>query len=169
MYKKVLDCIKNIFNNYFEVSITVSSILIIVIAAFIDWYFFLMACPMCILTRYVFGLVAISGLISLILKRKYFGYILIIISSVIGLLVTLIQIYIQNMSPEQIAQLAGSCSRPFHISVEYEGIITTIKETLEGGPSCAEDGMRILFNFAEWAFIFFFVYLVFTVLKTKKG
>ena len=169
MYKKVLDCIKNIFNNYFEVSITVSSILIIVIAAFIDWYFFLMACPMCILTRYVFGLVAISGLISLILKRKYFGYILIIISSVIGLLVTLRQIYIQNMSPEQIAQLAGSCSRPFHISVEYEGIITTIKETLEGGPSCAEDGMRILFNFAEWAFIFFFVYLVFTVLKTKKG
>ena len=169
MYKKVLDCIKNIFNNYFEVSITVSSILIIVIAAFIDWYFFLMACPMCILTRYVFGLVAISGLISLILKRKYFGYILIIISSVIGLLVTLRQIYIQNMSPEQIAQLAGSCSRPFHISVEYEGIITTIKETLEGGPSCAEDGMRILFNFAEWAFIFFFVYLVFTVLKTKKS
>ena len=169
MYKKVLDCIKNIFNNYFEVSITVSSILIIVLAAFIDWYFFLMACPMCILTRYVFGLVAISGLISLILKRKYFGYILIIISSVIGLLVTLRQIYIQNMSPEQIAQLAGSCSRPFHISVEYEGIITTIKETLEGGPSCAEDGMRILFNFAEWAFIFFFVYLVFTVLKTKKG
>tara|TARA_Y100000741_G_scaffold292255_1_gene232467 strand:- start:190 stop:699 length:510 start_codon:yes stop_codon:yes gene_type:complete len=169
MYKKVLDCIKNIFNNYFEVSIIVSSILIIVIAAFIDWYFFLMACPMCILTRYVFGLVAISGLISLILKRKYFGYILIIISSVIGLLVTLRQIYIQNMSPEQIAQLAGSCSRPFHISVEYEGIITTIKETLEGGPSCAEDGMRILFNFAEWAFIFFFVYLVFTVLKTKKG
>jgi len=169
MYKKVLDCIKNIFNNYFEGSIIVSSILIIVIAAFIDWYFFLMACPMCILTRYVFGLVAISGLISLILKRKYFGYILIIISSVIGLLVTLRQIYIQNMSPEQIAQLAGSCSRPFHISVEYEGIITTIKETLEGGPSCAEDGMRILFNFAEWAFIFFFVYLVFTVLKTKKG
>ena len=169
MYKKVLDCIKNIFNNYFEVSIIVSSILIIVIAAFIDWYFFLMACPMCILTRYVFGLVAISGLISLILKRKYFGYILIIISSVIGLLVTLRQIYIQNMSPEQIAQLAGSCSRPFHISVEYEGIITTIKETLEGGPSCAEDGMRILFNFAEWAFIFFFVYLVVTVLKTKKG
>ena len=169
MYKKVLDCIKNIFNNYFEGSIIVSSILIIVIAAFIDWYFFLMACPMCILTRYVFGLVAISGLISLILKRKYFGYILIIISSVIGLLVTLRQIYIQNMSPEQIAQLAGSCSRPFHISVEYEGIITTIKETLEGGPSCAEDGMRILFNFAEWAFIFFFVYLVFTVLKTKKS
>ena len=169
MYKKVLDCIKNIFNNYFEVSITVTSILIIVIAAFIDWYFFLMACPMCILTRYVFGLVAISGLISLILKRKYFGYILIIISSVIGLLVTLRQIYIQNMSPEQIAQLAGGCSRPFHISVEYEGIITTIKKTLEGGPSCAEDGMRFLFNFAEWGFIFFFVYLIATILKIRSG
>ena len=169
MYKKVLDCIKNIFNNYFEVSITVSSILIIVLAAFIDWYFFLMACPMCILTRYVFCLVAISGLISLILKRKYFGYVLIIISSVIGLLVTLRQIYIQNMSTEQIAQLAGGCSRPFHTSVEYEGVITAIKKTLEGGPSCAEDGMRILFNFAEWAFIFFFVYLVITALKIKKG
>ena len=169
MYKIVLDRIKNIFNNYFEVSITVTSILIIVIAAFIDWYFFLMACPMCILTRYVFGLVAISGLISLILKRKYFGYILIIISSVIGLLVTLRQIYIQNVLPEQIAQLPGGCSRPLHTSVDYDGIITTIKKALEGGPSCAEDGMRILFNFSESPFIFFFVYLVITALKIKKS
>ena len=128
-----------------------------------------MACPMCILTRYVFVLVAISGLISMIIKKKFYSYVLIIISSVMGLLVTLRQIYIQNMSPEQIDQLAEGCSRPFHVSVEYDGIIKAIKQTLEGGPSCAEDGMRFLFNFAEWGFIFFFVYLIATTLKIRSG
>ena len=102
MYKKPLDFIKNIFNNHFEVSVFLSAILIVVLAIFIDWLFFLMACPMCILTRYVFVLVAISGLISMIIKKKFYSYVLIIISSIIGLLVTLRQIYIQNMSPEQI-------------------------------------------------------------------
>jgi len=53
--------------------------------------------------------------------------------------------------------------------VEYDGIIKAIKQTLEGGPSCAEDGMRFLFNFAEWGFIFFFVYLIATILKIRSG
>ena len=169
MYKKPLDFIKNIFNNHFEVSVFLSAILIVVLAIFIDWLLFLMACPMCILTRYVFVLVAISGLVSMIIKKKFYSYVLIIISSIIGLLVTLRQIYIQNMSPEQIDQLTGGCSRPFHVSVEYDGIIKAIKQTLEGGPSCAEDGMRFLFNFAEWGFIFFFVYLIATILKIRSG
>ena len=167
MYKKILDLIRNVFNNYFEFFVAISAIFIIGLAIIMDWMFFLQACPMCILTRYVFGLIAISACIAMLIKKKILGYILIIISSVIGLLVTSRQIYIQNMSIEEIGRLSG-CSMPFHTQIEYFGIIEAINRVLAGGPSCAEDGWRFVFNFAEWGFIFFFAYLGATILKVRN-
>ena len=53
--------------------------------------------------------------------------------------------------------------------VEKNILIEAINKTLAGGPSCAEDGWRFLFNFAEWGFIFFLIYLVSTILKLRKS
>ena len=113
-------------------------------------------------------LLALSALASMIIKNKVLGRLLIIVSSSLGLLVTSRQIYIQSMSLEDISQLSG-CSMPFHTQVEYFGLIEAINKTLAGGPSCAEDGWRFLFNFAEWGFIFFLIYLVSTILKLRKS
>ena len=167
MYKN-LNFIKDIFHNHFELSVAVSSISIVLLAIVMDRIFFLQACPLCILTRYVFVLLALSALASIIIKKKVLGRLLIIISSSLGLLVTSRQIYIQSMSLEDISQLSG-CSMPFHTQVEYFGLIEAINKTLAGGPSCAEDGWRFLFNFAEWGFIFFLIYLVSTILKIRKS
>jgi disulfide bond formation protein DsbB len=167
MYKN-LNFIKNIFHNHFELSVAVSSISIVLLAIVMDRIFFLQACPLCILTRYVFVLLALSALASMIIKKKVLGRLLIMVSSSLGLLVTSRQIYIQSMSLEDISQLSG-CSMPFHTQVEYFGLIEAINKTLAGGPSCAEDGWRFLFNFAEWGFIFFLIYLVSTILKIRKS
>ena len=167
MYKN-LNFIKNIFLNHFELSVAVSSISIVLLAIVMDRIFFLQACPLCILTRYVFVLLALSALASMIIKKKVLGRLLIMVSSSLGLLVTSRQIYIQSMSLEDISQLSG-CSMPFHTQVEYFGLIEAINKTLAGGPSCAEDGWRFLFNFAEWGFIFFLIYLVSTILKLRKS
>jgi disulfide bond formation protein DsbB len=167
MYKN-LNFIKNIFHNHFELSVAVSSISIVLLAIVMDRIFFLQACPLCILTRYVFVLLALSALASIIIKKKVLGRLLIMVSSSLGLLVTSRQIYIQSMSLEDISQLSG-CSMPFHTQVEYFGLIEAINKTLAGGPSCAEDGWRFLFNFAEWGFIFFLIYLVSTILKLRKS
>ena len=168
MYRNIVNTIKDIFDNHFELSVAVSATVIIVLAIAMDWIFFLQACPMCILTRYVFLLVAISGLIAFLVKRKVIGCTMILISSILGMLVTSKQIYIQNMSTEDINLLSG-CSMPFHTQVEYFGLIEAISRTLAGGPSCAEDGWRFIFNFAEWGFIFFFMYFVTSLLNLKKG
>ena len=167
MYKN-LNFIKNIFHNHFELSVAVSSISIVLLAIVMDRIFFLQACPLCILTRYVFVLLALSALASMIIKKKVLGRLLIMVSASLGLLVTSRQIYIQSMSLEDISQLSG-CSMPFHTQVEYFGLIEAINKTLAGGPSCAEDGWRFLFNFAEWGFIFFLIYLVSTILKLRKS
>ena len=157
---------KKIFNTHFELGVAVSSTMIVVLAIAMDLIFFLQACPMCILTRYVFMLVAVSGLIAFLINKKIPGHILILISSILGLLVTSRQIYIQNMSLEDIDMLSG-CSMPFHTQVEYFGLIEAISRTLAGGPSCAEDGWRFVLNFAEWGFVFFFIYLISTLFKMR--
>ena len=158
---------KKIFNTHFELGVAVSSVMIVVLAIAMDLIFFLQACPMCILTRYVFMLVAISGLIAFLINKKIAGHILILISSILGLLVTSRQIYIQSMSLEDIDMLSG-CSMPFHTQVEYFGLIEAISRTLAGGPSCAEDGWRFVLNFAEWGFVFFFIYLISTLFKMRR-
>ena len=158
---------KKIFNTHFELGVAVSSTMIVVLAIAMDLIFFLQACPMCILTRYVFMLVAVSGLIAFLINKKIAGHVLILISSILGLLVTSRQIYIQSMSLEDIDMLSG-CSMPFHTQVEYFGLIEAISRTLAGGPSCAEDGWRFLLNFAEWGFVFFFIYLISTLFKMRS-
>ena len=167
MYKKIVNLINNIFQNYFELTLMFSALLVIIIAIAMDQFLYLQACALCILTRYVFGMVAVSGLIGFLLKKDLISVSLISVSSIIGMLVTSRQIYIQNMAPNELAQLSG-CGMPFHAQVEYFGIYDAIGRTLSGGPSCAEDGWRFIFNFAEYGFIFFAVYLIVTVFKYRK-
>ena len=167
MFTKILTLIQNIFNNRFEEAVAISSILIIVIAIAMDRIMFLQACPLCILTRYVFALLAISALIGILVKQKIIGRLLIAISSILGILVTSRQIYIQNMTVDELSQLSG-CSMPFHTQVDYFGIINAISRTIAGGPSCAVDGWRFILNFAEWGLLFFVIYLITCLLRLTR-
>jgi len=166
MYNKISAIVKNIFQNYFELSVMFSALAIIFAAIIMDQVMYLQACPLCILTRYVFGLVAISGLLGYLINKQFISAILITISSLIGLFVTSRQIYIQSMSLDELVSLSG-CGMPFHAQVDYFGLIEAINRTLVGGPSCAEDGWRFIFNFAEYGFIFFATYLIATIFKYR--
>ena len=166
MFEKILNFSRNVFRNYFELMVAVTSSLIVLIAIALDWIFFLQACPLCILTRYVFLLVSLSAVFAMIIKQKKIGCIFIMLSSILGILVTSRQIYIQNMSLTDIAQLSG-CSMPLQTQIEYFGLLEAISRTLAGGPSCAEDGMRFIFNFAEWGLLFFLIYLIAVIIKFR--
>ncbi|MAR95809.1 MAG: disulfide bond formation protein B [Gammaproteobacteria bacterium] len=167
MFKKNLNLIKNIYQLYFDIAIAISAMTIILLAVIMDKFLYLQACPLCILTRYIFGMVAISAIIGVLFKTKIIGKLLVIISSIIGILVTTRQIYIQNMSIEDIAELSG-CGMPFNTQIEYFGLLEAIRKTLSGGPSCAEDGWRFILNFAEWGFLFFLTFLIITIVKIKN-
>ena len=77
------------------------------------------------------------------------------------------QIYIQNMTVDELSQLSG-CSMPFHTQVDYFGIINAISRTIAGGPSCAVDGWRFILNFAEWGLLFFVIYLITCLLRLTR-
>ena len=161
--------IKSVYQNYFEIASCLGASAIILLAIIMDNVLGLEACPMCIMTRYIFGMVAVISLIGIITDKFFvINKLLIAFSSIAGLAVTGKQIYLQNLSEEQISNLSMGCGMPLNVQIEYFGFFGGIANAFKGGPTCAEVNWEFIFNFAEWGFIFFIVFFITSVLKIIK-
>ena len=161
--------IKSVYQNYFEIASCLGASAIILLAIIMDNVLGLKACPMCIMTRYIFGMIAVISLIGII-TNKFFviNKLLMVVSSIAGITVTGKQIYLQNLSEEQISSLSMGCGMPLNVQIEYFGFFGGIANAFKGGPTCAEVNWEFIFNFAEWGFIFFTVFFIVSVLKIFK-
>jgi len=161
--------IKSVYQNYFEIASCLGASAIILLAIIMDNVLGLDACPMCIMTRYIFGMIVVISLIGII-TNKFFviNKLLMVVSSIAGITVTGKQIYLQNLSEEQISTLSMGCGMPLNVQIEYFGFFGGIANAFKGGPTCAEVNWEFIFNFAEWGFIFFIVFFITSVLKIIK-
>jgi disulfide bond formation protein DsbB len=161
--------IKSVYQNYFEIASCLGASAIILLAVIMDNVLGLEACPMCIMTRYIFGMIAVISLIGIITNRFFIiNKLLMVLSSIAGITVTGKQIYLQNLSEEQISSLSMGCGMPLNVQIEYFGFFGGIANAFKGGPTCAEVNWEFIFNFAEWGFIFFTVFFIVSVLKIFK-
>ena len=159
---------KNIYTNHFEIASFLGASAIILLAILLDNVLNLRACPLCILTRYIFGVIAVMSLIGFLIKKFYIlNKLLIVLASVYGIAVSLKLIYLQNLSPEEIAMLPMGCDMPLETQIEYFGLFGGLANAFKGGPTCAEESWRFVFNFAEWGLVFFIIYFLATLLKLK--
>jgi len=161
--------IKSVYQNYFEIASCLGASAIILLALIMDNVLGLEACPMCIMTRYIFGMIAVISLIGIITNRFFIiNKLLMVLSSIAGITVTGKQIYLQNLSEEQISSLSMGCGMPLNVQIEYFGFFGGIANAFKGGPTCAEVNWEFIFNFAEWGFIFFTVFFIVSVIKIFK-
>ena len=148
-----------IYVKRFHLNNAILGLSIITIAWIMDIVLALYACPLCILTRYIFGAFAVFSLVTALNNRfKFLNNLLIFGSLIFGIGVTSRQIYIQNLSSEGLNNLSG-CGMPLETTIEFYGFFGGLYKTLQGGPSCAEEGWRFIFNFAEWGLIFFLAFI----------
>ena len=160
---QVLHFIEKLWEIYvkrFHLNNAILSIGIIILAWIMDIVLALYACPLCILTRYVFA--AFNNRFLNLQNIFIFG------SLIFGVGVTSRQIYIQNLSSEGLTNLSG-CGMPLETTIEFYGFFGGIYRTLQGGPSCAEEGWRFIFNFAEWGLIFFLIFIFVNLLNVFKA
>ena len=116
--------------------------------------------------RYLFVFIAAYSFVGFLFKKtRFLSRLLTVFFGVLGLIVNSRQIYLQNMSADEISMLTPNCGMPLETQIEYFGFFAGIGRAFEGGPTCAEDGWRFIFNFAEWALIFFIVFVSASVLK----
>ena len=166
MFNKVIGIIKTVYQNYFEIGATIGALLIVGMAVVMDRLLYLDACPLCIMTRYLFIFIAAISFIGFLYKKtKFLSRLLTVFFGVLGLIVNSRQIYLQNLSADEISMLTPNCGMPLETQIEYFGFFAGISRAFEGGPTCAEDGWRFIFNFAEWALIFFAVFVCASALK----
>jgi disulfide bond formation protein DsbB len=164
MFYKFLNLIKTVYQKYFEIACFFASIFIILLALLMDYILGLYACPLCILTRYVFLAIALFSVLKFFLKFTRLPLWGIMTSSFIGCLITLRHIYIQNLSVEGVSNLSG-CGMPLSTTIEYYGLLNGLVMVLKGGPSCSEENWRLVFNFAEWGLIFFIIFFSLSFIK----
>lgn len=129
----------------------------LLIGAFIFDAFGIYPCPMCIVQRWCFAFAGLFALVLSISKNKHLNTLLIIglyAFLIFGIVFSSRQIFVQNLPIDELMSI-GSCGMPFSTMVEYQGLFNALKMAYQGGPSCAEDGWRFIFNFAEWALIAF--------------
>jgi len=77
------------------------------------------------------------------------------------------QIYLQNLPSDQVP----TCAPPMDFLMDTLPIFEVIQTILLGDGNCAEYEWRFIFNFAEWALIFFvflFLYNLFFFLKKSS-
>ena len=154
-----------IYVKRFHLNNAILGLSIITIAWIMDIVLALYACPLCILTRYIFGAFAVFSLVTALNNRfKFLNNLLIFGSLIFGIGVTSRQIYIQNLSSEGLNNLSG-CGMPLETTIEFYGFFGGLYKTLQGGPSCAEEGWRFIFNFAEWGLIFFLAFFFLNLLN----
>lgn len=166
MLKHFTNYIKTVYQNYFEIGATIGALLIVGMAVVMDRLLYLDACPLCIMTRYLFIFIAAVSFIGFLFKKtRLLSRLLIVFFGVLGLIVNSRQIYLQNLSADEISMLTPNCGMPLETQIEYFGFFAGISRAFEGGPTCAEDGWRFIFNFAEWALIFFVIFVCASALK----
>ena len=154
-----------IYVKRFHLNNAILGLSIITIAWVMDIVLALYACPLCILTRYIFGAFAVFSLVTALNNRfKFLNSLLIFGSLIFGIGVTSRQIYIQNLSSEGLTNLSG-CGMPLETTIEFYGFFGGLYKTLQGGPSCAEEGWMFIFNFAEWGLIFFLAFIFLNLLN----
>ena len=169
MFKRLKNFIISVYQNYFEIASCLGATTIILLAILMDKILVLQACPMCIMTRYVFGIIAVVSFLAFIAKKLFIiDKFLILLASLAGIAVTGKQIYLQNLSPEEISNLPMGCGMPLETQIEYFGFFGGIANAYKGGPTCAEVNWSFIFNFAEWGFIFFVIFFVSSILKIFK-
>ena len=129
----------------------------LLIGAFIFDALGIYPCPMCIVQRWCFAFAGLFALGLSIFKNNYLNRLLTVGLYgflIFGILFSSRQIFVQNLPIDELMSIGG-CGMPFSTMVEYQGLFNALIMTYEGGPSCAEDGWRFIFNFAEWALIAF--------------
>ncbi|MDA9617630.1 disulfide bond formation protein B [Pseudomonadota bacterium] len=126
-------------------------------------------CPLCILQRWAFGFIAVCGLVLLIPNLyPLFNKLILFIASLLSLgggMIAGRQIYLQHLPTDQIP----TCAPPMDFLMDTLPFMELIQTILLGDGNCAEYQWRFIFNFAEWALLFFVMLFVYNLYFMFKG
>lgn len=120
-------------------------------------------CPLCILQRWSFALIAVCGAMMAIPGLHIFlKKVLLVFASLFACCGSIIagrQIYLQNLPSDEVP----TCAPPMDFLMDTLPLFEVIQTILLGDGNCAEYEWRFILNFAEWAMLFFIFLLIYNI------
>ena len=164
--------IKTLLNNH-PLIIFFFSFVIVGVAIIFEHFGQYYACPLCILQRWAYVFCGLTALLLMVIKQKKHFFkalaeFMLCLFAIIGASFALRQIHLQSLNPNELMSING-CGMPLSTLLEYEGILNGLRLAFIGGPSCAVEDWRLIFNFAEWSLIgFITILLLFSSYKIMR-
>lgn len=145
------------------------TIFILVVSAYLQFVDGILPCPLCTLQRITFGLVGIICLIGIFLHGKFWGRIfincLLIVASLLGIFLAGRQIWLQRFP----TSISNECGVSIQYMMQVLPLNEVIQKIFEGSAECTRQDWEFLhFNMAEWALIWFVLFLLMTVFLFLK-
>jgi disulfide bond formation protein DsbB len=141
------------------------SLAIVSSAYFLEYYFQLEPCSLCLLQRYVlWGIVFLLGLGALQNAQGLFRIIYCLgtgILSSVGTALAARHIWLQHLPP---THEIPSCTAGLEKMLAYKPVLEVLKSVLFENQSCAEVDFTLLgFSLSEWTLLYFIALLAFSV------
>ena len=155
--------LKTLLNNH-PLIIFFFSFVIVGVAIIFEHFGQYYACPLCILQRWAYVFCGLTALLLMVIKQRnnFFKTLVefkLCLFAIVGASFALRQIHLQSLNSSELMSING-CGMPLSTLLEYEGISNGLRLAFIGGPSCAVEDWRLIFNFAEWSLIGFIVILL---------
>lgn len=146
------------------------TVLLLCAALFLEMYQGMVPCPLCLLQRYVMGLLAIIFLVGLPLSGKKSGQVITalfaLLVSVLGIVIAGRQVWLQHLPPN----LSSNCDVGLRYMLEVMPFHEVIQRVFEGGSACAEVNWQFLqLSLAGWSLVCFSAFLLFSLWQLKRS
>ena|SRR3990167_4219923 len=134
-------------------------VLLLLASLYLQIFDGIMPCPLCALQRVMFAFLGVFFLFGILLHKKYWGRIIIhcfsILASLLGLFLAGRQIWLQHFKTS-----LGECGVSIQYMMQILPLHQVLQKIVEGSAECTKQDWTFLsINMAEWAFIWFIVFL----------
>lgn len=146
--------------------------LMLTAAQYLQYYHGVIPCPLCLVQRLVFGILAVVFLLGVMAAKNRVGQISIgllsIMASILGIVVSGRQVWLQHLPAES----AGNCEAGLEYMLSALPLDQVLKKIFEGSTACSQVGWQFFhLSLAEWSLVSFTVFLFFSLwqLRTKAA
>lgn len=136
---------------------------------FLEYYYHLIPCPLCMTQRLCFGvicLLSLSGLLFSNPNKDYpKTYAVLLFTSLLGAFLAGRQIWIQHLPEDRVP----ACGPDLSYLIQEFPLADVLTAMFAGDGNCAEAVWVFLdLNVAEWSFVWFAIIGIFTILQLVK-
>ena len=154
------------FRSYYLVQLLIV-VGILLLSFYLQRYRGMLPCPLCMMQRICFMLLAITFLFSLLTNGffRQMGNLFSIFFSLLGILFAGRQIWVQHFP----AALSNECGVTIQYMLQVLPIHEVAQKIFSGSAECTERGFNFLFlNLAEWSLLLFVLFLFMGLWLFKK-